>query len=175
MQARWWELEQHDSNSVYVSRSLDRAYAFSLAIVAGRAADERRANDNPGLHQSLYETYKDIIGWSIGREYTSIANTPETQRVCLGKSTEVEALTYIRNQIRALHNRRFFMTSKGYHGVGHNPLELGDVCAVLRGANIPFILRKASTSEQNATMSNHYRLVSESYIRGVMNGEAFKM
>ena len=124
MQALWWELEQHDSNSVYVSRSLDREYAFSLAIVAGRAADEGRADDNPSLHQSLYETYKGMIGWSIGRESTSIANTAETQRVCLEKSTEVEALTYIRNQSRALHNRRFFMTSKGYYGVGHSSLEL---------------------------------------------------
>ena len=118
LHALWWGLKQRKSNTVQVFRSQDREYTFSLAIIAGRAADEGRADDNPSFHQSTYQTYKDMIGWSIGRECTSIANIDETRGEFLGKSTEVDALTCIRNQHMALHNRRFFMTSKGYYGVG---------------------------------------------------------
>ncbi|OCL05183.1 hypothetical protein AOQ84DRAFT_299424, partial [Glonium stellatum] len=42
----------------------------------------------------------------------------------------------------------------------------GDVVCILFGADVPFILRKTETG---------YRLVGESYVHGIMYGEAIKM
>jgi hypothetical protein len=39
------------------------------------------------------------------------------------------------------------------------------VCCVLFGATVPFILRKADATE-------HYQLVGEAYLHGLMRGEA---
>ena len=174
LQALWRELEWRDSKSVYGCSSEDIEYAFSLVIVAGRALYEERAENNPSLHQSIYQAYKDMIRRSIGREDASMANKANTQGESLEKTTEANAVTYINNRRRALHNRRVLVTSKGYYGVGHNSLEVGDVCAVLRGANVPFVLRKASPNEYHGCASHFYRLVGESYIQGIMTGEALE-
>ena len=109
------------------------------------------------------------------REDTPKAYNVDTPEGITENSPENDTLTYIANQSRALHNRRLFLTSKGYYGVGHNSLEPGDVCAVFRGANVPFILRAVSPDEQSRYRSHCYKLVGEAYIQGIMNGEVFKM
>lgn len=174
IQALWQELKRHDSNPVYVSQSLNKEYAFSLAIAAGRASDEGPAEDNPGRHHSVYRIYKDMICSSNCSRGTPETYTADTLGDGPGNPAEVDALIYINNQRRALHNRRLFLTSKGYYGVGHRSLEAGDICAVFRGANVPFVLRAASSDEQSCYAPRCYRLVGEAFIQGYMNGEALE-
>jgi hypothetical protein len=63
---------------------------------------------------------------------------------------------------------RFFRSPKGYLGVGKRSAALRhtDFIAVLIGANVPFILRKKD---------DHYLLVSDAYVEGLMHGEAIEM
>lgn len=61
-------------------------------------------------------------------------------------------------------NRRFFITKGGYWGLGPAAMQEDDVCAVLLGADVPFVLR--STTEPGT-----FRLVGQAYIYGVMYGE----
>ncbi len=63
------------------------------------------------------------------------------------------------------HNRRFFVTHSGYYGLGPLALQQGDVCCVLLGAVVPFILRRSQVKSQ-------YKLVGECFIQGIMRGEA---
>ena len=178
LQALWRELEQRDSNTVYVSGSQDREYIFSLVIAAGRAVDEAhegKAEHNPTLHRAIYQAYKGMVSKSTVKEDSSMDKEASTQEERLKESTETDVLTYILNQRRALHNRRLFLTSKGYYGVGHNSLEVGDICTVFRAANMPFILRMVPPNEQSGYKSNCHRLIGESYIQGIMNGEALEM
>lgn len=63
-------------------------------------------------------------------------------------------------------NRRFFVTEGGYWGLGPAAMQEGDVCAVLFGADVPFVLRPMADKK--------FRLVGESYVYGVMNGELLK-
>jgi len=64
-------------------------------------------------------------------------------------------------------SRRLFKTSRGYLGIGHDSLLVGDYVAILPGSNVPFALRKVD--------GNQYRLVGETYVHGIMHGEALEM
>jgi hypothetical protein len=61
--------------------------------------------------------------------------------------------------------RTFLLTRNGYYGIGPYIAKPGDVCSVLFGATVPFILPKADATE-------HYQLVGEAYLHGLMRGEA---
>lgn len=72
-----------------------------------------------------------------------------------------------KNYINVAHSmsyrRCFFVTSKGYMGLGPNAMQIGDIVCVLFGCKVPFILRP---------MGGYYLLVGDSYIHGIMDGEA---
>lgn len=59
--------------------------------------------------------------------------------------------------------RKVFSTKSGRLGLGPSGLKEGDICCVLFGASVPFILRP---------IGSVYKLVGEAYIFGVMKGEA---
>lgn len=59
--------------------------------------------------------------------------------------------------------RKFFCTKEGYFGLGPQSLMEGDLCCVLFGAKVPFVLREVEGS---------YVLVGKCYIQGIMHGEA---
>jgi hypothetical protein len=61
--------------------------------------------------------------------------------------------------------RRFFITEKGYIGMGPDSLQLGDRVCILYGGKVPFILRPED---------DHYLLVGESYTHRMMDGEMIK-
>jgi hypothetical protein len=62
--------------------------------------------------------------------------------------------------------RAFLRTSQGWKGVASQVVESGDMLVVLFGSRVPFILRRHGI---------FYRLVSDCYIHGLMNGEAIQM
>lgn len=173
IQELWRQLEQQNLGTPYGQSSKDCEYAFSLTTAAGRAADEGPAEDNPDLHKSVYQHYEDLLNWNERSTNTPTVKRPEIHRQVSETTLQVHARTYVANQRRALQNRRFFLTSKGYYGVGHRSLEAGDVCVVVRGANVPFILRKATPQGQTDGVENCFRLIGESYFQGIMRGEIF--
>lgn len=67
---------------------------------------------------------------------------------------------------RACHNRRVFVTERGSVGLGPGILEEGDICAVLFGGTVPFVMR---------SKGNEYLLLGEAYVHGIMRGEAIGM
>ncbi|KAL9044888.1 MAG: hypothetical protein Q9214_002010 [Letrouitia sp. 1 TL-2023] len=171
VQNLWQQLEQQGLGTLYGQSSQDCEYAFSLTVVAGRAVDDGPAEDNPDLHRSIYQEYKNLLNWRKRSSNEPTAKRPEMRRQMSGETLEMNARTYARNQLRSLFNRRFFITSRGYYGIGHRSLEAGDLSAVFKGANVPFVLRKAPPHKQIGHASDHYRLIGESYIHGIMRGE----
>ncbi|KAH8769679.1 heterokaryon incompatibility protein-domain-containing protein [Hyaloscypha sp. PMI_1271] len=59
--------------------------------------------------------------------------------------------------------RKVFCTKQGTLGLGPALLREGDLCCILFGARVPFILRR---------VRDNYQLVGESYVHGIMKGEA---
>ncbi|CAG8975206.1 hypothetical protein HYALB_00004267 [Hymenoscyphus albidus] len=63
--------------------------------------------------------------------------------------------------------RRVFITTKGYIGIGPKALLKGDVCCILFGASVPYILRPLE--------DDSYLLVGECYVQDIMLREAVDM
>ncbi|KAK2039164.1 HET-domain-containing protein [Colletotrichum somersetense] len=59
--------------------------------------------------------------------------------------------------------RRFFITRRGYMGIGPVDTKAGDSVVVLLGAQVPFVLRGCGL--------NKYKVVGETYVSGIMKGE----
>lgn len=67
----------------------------------------------------------------------------------------------------ACSGRRFFVTKKGYFGIGPAELEEGDEIYILAGGKVPLVLRPLPESQPNT-----FELVGDCYVHGVMDGEA---
>jgi hypothetical protein len=67
-----------------------------------------------------------------------------------------------------LYNKCFFVTSTGVPAIGPRNSRVGDFVAVLAGANMPFVLRKAASAEHE----NSYYVVGACYVDGIMDGQA---
>ena len=63
---------------------------------------------------------------------------------------------------RHIFGRRLFTTKKGYIGLGPPDCVRGDSIVVLLGAEVPFVLRPHD---------DHFRLIGETYVRGIMLGQ----
>ena len=63
-------------------------------------------------------------------------------------------------------NYRFFVTSTGSPALGPIALQEGDTVALLRGGNVPYVLRKCTDYPQRL-----YHFVGECYVHGAMDGE----
>jgi hypothetical protein len=59
--------------------------------------------------------------------------------------------------------RKLFSIHQGMLGLGPSVLSEGDLCCILIGAPVPFILRP---------FGEQYKLVGEAYVHGAMKGEA---
>lgn len=63
------------------------------------------------------------------------------------------------------------ITDKEWMALISNLTANGDHTVILKGGNVPFVLgKKPETSESGI----RYQLVSDAYVHGIMNGEAFQ-
>ncbi|KAH8900709.1 HET-domain-containing protein [Thozetella sp. PMI_491] len=65
--------------------------------------------------------------------------------------------------LEKLGGRRFFVTKKGYCGLGPALMQAGDMVCVLRGSSFPTLIRPKH--------DNKYAIVGESFVYGIMDGE----
>ncbi|KAK1637842.1 heterokaryon incompatibility protein-domain-containing protein [Colletotrichum phormii] len=70
------------------------------------------------------------------------------------------------SMVHAMRNRRLGFTTKGHLGLLPHTSRVGDEIQVFDGCHIPYLLRKAD--------GGSHRLVGESYVHGIMRGEAVK-
>jgi hypothetical protein len=59
--------------------------------------------------------------------------------------------------------RRPYMTQKGYVGLGHEDMQIGDLVCTFHGAAVPFLLRR--------TDQGQYVLIGDTYTHRIMDGE----
>jgi hypothetical protein len=77
-----------------------------------------------------------------------------------------EVETFKMQTCTACTGRRFSITQKGYMAMVPRLARVGDVVAVFYGAAVPYVLRKAEGG---------YLLMGDSYVQGLMGGEALTM
>lgn len=95
--------------------------------------------------------------------------TPLQHEVGGDASTRQMAAVYDRAFGLACWARRFFLTKHGYMGLGPFSTRPGDRIAVLLGGKTPYVLRKVVDRKHKEI---HFRLIGESYVHGLMHGEA---
>ena len=74
--------------------------------------------------------------------------------------------------------RNFFVTTKGYIGVCPVDILAGDTISILAGGNCPFALRPSRSVRTVARMlrkEQHYTLVGDYYVQGIVNSEVVKL
>ena len=81
-----------------------------------------------------------------------------------GSNSEGARALFQEHVDRACNARRFFVTAKGYIGLGPPEVQDGHLVTVLLGGQVPFILSR---------QQEKFRLVGECYVHGLMDGEAF--
>ncbi|KAH7370371.1 heterokaryon incompatibility protein-domain-containing protein [Rhexocercosporidium sp. MPI-PUGE-AT-0058] len=93
-----------------------------------------------------------------------LANQTWKSAVKLGLSRKLAGgLNVLRANV--LH-RQLMISKKGYIGLGPVPAKKGDLICVLYGCSVPVLLRK---------VDEHYILVGECYVHGLMDGEALDL
>jgi hypothetical protein len=81
--------------------------------------------------------------------------------------------------------RKFFLTKKGFFGLGPGALMEGDFVAVLLGADVPFVIREVVGDEEGSLeereranmpipMDRKFHLIGECYVDGLMQGQGVK-
>ena len=134
---------------------------------------------------------------SIERDKAS----PETETLYAAEDaeTEVGVGALIRDEAcgalsTTCHDRKFFVTDGHHIGIGPSDAEIGDEVHILAGGNVPFVLRKVKKRgeqevEELTAGETHettlpedleedmqvYRMLGETYVHGVMKGEALKL
>ena len=66
--------------------------------------------------------------------------------------------------------RAFFVSEKGYMGIGPWDIEAGDVVVVLLGVRTPFVLRPNADAGPGS-----YSIIGDCYVDGFMNGQALRI
>ena len=135
-----------------------RLDAFSLTLCAGLINYEC-AEENLEQHRANFSAF-----WKVRHQVLSRSTIPtELQQT----SSQGNADTHWYDLSLSCKGRSFFVTQRGYFGLGPWILKPGDECYVLSGARVPFALRKI---EDEAS----YKTLGEAYIHGIMHGEFVK-
>ena len=121
------------------------------------------------------------------RRYNGLLNTIEAYELLVVKSADVYPrppgaflqknvlpivqkewgyLTLYRSVLDDMVSGRPYLTQKGYVGLGHKGMRVGDLVCILQGGPMPFLLRRTEGEE--------YILVGDTYVHGVMDGEFMK-
>jgi hypothetical protein len=87
------------------------------------------------------------------------------QQALLYETEETENLQYIKYLLDIDATRRFFITADRHMGMGPFAMQENDIVATLFGGSVPYILRPKD---------DHYVLVGECYVHGIMGGEVIR-
>jgi hypothetical protein len=141
-------------------RSAFMAWTISILSVPSIPYDDQS--------EDLLSSY-DLIPWnSIGSPFWEFWSRNETARDVIDGIGFHEGCRYVENfyeEIRFQHAQQaFFLTTTGHMGIANHMVQEDDIVALFAGGNFPMIIRPDG---------KHYRLISPSYINGIMQGEAW--
>ncbi|EXJ60132.1 hypothetical protein A1O7_04284 [Cladophialophora yegresii CBS 114405] len=164
----WSALFITDKPTYHTGESLVSAIARTLL-----------GSENPGVLQQLAKgTARVFLAWLVAEATAPDDDLRKLQLLAamadmmpdvenpgdlqvLFQKEGLPALTRLFNHVPSC-GRPLFRTKDGYIGVGPCLVQPGDVCCVLFGGKVPFILRP---------IDDHFILIGKSYMHGAMNDE----
>ena len=177
--------DHEDASSIESDKLADFKEAFTFCQFEGAYEDEKRLEafsltiaaglvDGTSAEMAITEHRANFSAFLIG-EYDMDPRSDWTLPLTLNPklldklrndSVKGDKAKFMRDGNVFWRYRRFFRTAQGYFGLGPQYLMEGDLCCVLFGAKVPFILREVDRG---------YVLVGECYVQGIMHGEAVEM
>lgn len=180
--ASYTELAKYPLSEATYSAVNDTAYnAFFQTLMAGR---DDSGTSAPSTDHS--EVFSLILDRATGREPSLPGQVYSVRRkkghfdlkslvAEKGKKVRrpVQVLEDMRIALRAaLHMRRFAVTKRGYFALVSRGARVGDEVVVLEKCCVPFLIRKA---QEPGVDEEVFELVGETYVHGIMKGEAMDM
>ena len=99
---------------------------------------------------------------NIKRDLQSFLDSKDTRYLLERKQGDSNKL--FQDFMRITSGRSSFVAENGRLGLSSESIRQGDIIAVISGSQVPFILRQCK--------SRGYRIISEAYVDGIMDGEA---
>ncbi|KIW30604.1 uncharacterized protein PV07_06337 [Cladophialophora immunda] len=134
----------------------DKITALSLTLCAGLSR-YRCAEDDLDQHCKDFAAY-----YKVRKGLQNEADCPPWM---LRDQATGDYEKYLTDMKLVCEGRSFILTEKGRFGLGPLIASPGDICCILFGATIPFILRRTESE-------GYFKLVGEAYLQGLMRGEA---
>jgi hypothetical protein len=154
----WAAIHSTENLCAYSAPELARD-AFTLSLCAGLTNYECAEADNTALaqHRANFDAF-----WAVRNEVLGRAgDNPSSADRSRGRADQ-----FWYNLSLSCKGRCLFITKKGYYGLGPWIMKAGDECHILKGARVPFVLRKADDGLS-------LKVVGEAYLHGIMHGEFF--
>ena len=134
--------------------------AISLVMIAGMDAHSgNAAEEDLQKHRASFLEYCQTED-RLSSE--SLKTIEETFPAALLEWTSGDGKQYRRNLEDYCHHRRLFRTSDERFGLGPSTMRHGDLCCVIFGGCVPFIIRRCGPE---------FLLIGECYIHDIMRGE----
>ena len=164
LQTRWSEFTFGEHLHAEAEALAKQQRAYPDYIAGGRMTDafwRTLICNTTTTGERVPRSYHD--NYSSWRTVVRMMQNPEdTFHSTMGEHF-ARARVYDENFGLAIAGRRFFATQEGYIGLAPSRTVAGDLVCILKGANVPFVLRRAGES---------FVLVGECYCHGIMYGEA---
>jgi len=169
-----WEaetLKTRDSNPYGPAQAVEEA--FRRTIIANRDGSRDVDGQIFPTKEWLDEHFEVFMGRREVPEAFLQVNAGLTQDEALLEYL----LSFRRAALSRTAGRNFFITDKGYFGLGPWKSQIGDEICVLEGGMVPFVLRAVPEEELAAAKvvpeerQRFFTVIGESYVHGVSDGE----
>ncbi|KAI1390137.1 heterokaryon incompatibility protein-domain-containing protein [Hypoxylon trugodes] len=157
------ELQPRSCNS---NEELLAAFLLTLSVETNSVSSDGGESGGSDMARSARAWFQQNVGWSANAAplYSKISHS-------IGNMLYPGAdVSFQASLLQACVGRKFFVTTRGFMGIGPASMEPGDLVVVLLGAVVPFVARKTA-NEQDRT----YILIGECYVHGIMDGELVRM
>jgi hypothetical protein len=154
----FWEPRFKDSNisaiEVMWQGLLDHSLRTPEELISEVSLTMARGRPDFPSHLNDFLAYCEVIRSRVGSKTPSPFPPPESGPAVVSNAERV---------VTRCRDRRLAYTEKKRLALVPSVAEVGDVCCVVQGMDVPVTLRRTSRGT--------YKLVGESYIHGVMDGE----
>ncbi|KAH6708816.1 heterokaryon incompatibility protein-domain-containing protein [Leptodontidium sp. MPI-SDFR-AT-0119] len=142
--------------------------------LGARPREYYRSGDSSGGRR--YAREENESDEELSRNWWGVVQASREEEAELKENWIRHLTTVVMNVVE--HNR-FFLTERGLMGIGGSGVCVGDKVFVLRGGNLPFILRSVQDQRQGREGCHHlnsqcFHLIGTSYVHGIMDGESLK-
>ena len=169
--------DRAENTPTYVSTS-----GFHGVFIDTSWDDVVRSSSQLGIAVRYADFFRTLmIGYRVNSSFSSISDErqqgiidayrksisvtrPSDQEAVMEVDERQDAIS-VKKSVYNVHNASMFLTRDGRIGIAPlgDLVEIGDVCCIIFGATVPFLLTPAREGQ--------HKLVSDCYIHGVMNGE----